>query len=88
MSSTDATAKLTLPDGRSVELPWLTDSAGNHHVDIRALYGETGVCAFDPGFSSTASCRSAITLIDGNKGLLLYRGPVPSSLIKEGPVCL
>eukprot|EP00951_Prasinocladus_malaysianus_P047481 scaffold650651_cov46-Prasinocladus_malaysianus.AAC.1 len=67
------TATLTLPDGREFELPYLKDSAGGGFVDIRSLYGKAAICCFDPGFSSTASCESEITYIDGNKGMLLYR---------------
>ena len=43
-------------------------------VDIRTLYGKTGMFTYDPGFLSTASCSSTITYIDGDKGVLLYRG--------------
>jgi citrate synthase len=43
-------------------------------IDIRKLYGQTGMFTYDPGFLSTASCQSAITYIDGDKGELLYRG--------------
>ena len=43
-------------------------------MDIRKLYGQTGMFTYDPGFLSTASCQSAITYIDGDKGELLYRG--------------
>lgn len=70
-------ATLTLPDGRTVSLPFLTDASGAEFVDVRQLYVETSVCCFDPGFSSTASCESEITYIDGVQGHLLYRGPSP-----------
>ncbi|MEE9448043.1 MAG: citrate/2-methylcitrate synthase, partial [Arenicellales bacterium] len=43
-------------------------------IDVRKLYAETGMFTYDPGFTSTASCKSAITYIDGAKGQLLYRG--------------
>ena len=43
-------------------------------IDIRKLYGQTGMFTFDPGFMSTAACESGITYIDGDKGELLYRG--------------
>ncbi len=66
-------ATLTVGD-KSVELPVLKGSVGPDVVDIRKLYGETDVFTFDPGFTSTASCESQITFIDGDQGILLYRG--------------
>ena len=60
--------------GKEVTLPVLKGSVGPDVVDIRKLYGETDVFTFDPGFTSTASCESQITYIDGDKGTLLYRG--------------
>jgi len=70
----DKTATLKLPDGKSLEFPVLSGSTGPDVVDIRTLYGKAGVFTYDPGFLSTASCSSAITYIDGDKGVLLYRG--------------
>jgi len=67
-------ANLKLPDGRTIDFPVLSGTIGPDVVDIRTLYGKAGVFTYDPGFLSTASCRSAITYIDGDKGLLLYRG--------------
>jgi len=67
-------ATLTLPDGKKIDFPVLSGSIGPDVVDIRALYGQTGVFTYDPGFMSTASCNSTITYIDGDKGVLLYRG--------------
>ena len=61
-------------NGKTVELPVLKGSIGPDVVDIRKLYGETDVFTYDPGFTSTASCESQITFIDGDKGVLLYRG--------------
>jgi citrate synthase len=62
-------------DGKSpVELPVISGSVGPDVIDIRSLYAKTGMFTYDPGFMSTASCRSAITYIDGDKGVLLYRG--------------
>ena len=52
----------------------LDGTVGPEVVDIRKLYGETGMFTYDPGFTSTASCESAITYIDGEKGILLHRG--------------
>ena len=60
--------------GKRVELPVLGGSTGPNVVDIRKLYGETGAFTYDPGFTSTASCESQITYIDGDAGVLLYRG--------------
>ncbi len=61
-------------DGKSIELPILQGSCGPEVIDIRNLHQETGLFSYDPGFTSTASCASAITYIDGDKGILLYRG--------------
>lgn len=75
MKLSDAKATLTFSDGRpSVELPIYQGSIGPEVIDIRKLYGQTGMFTYDPGFLSTASCQSAITYIDGDKGELLYRG--------------
>ena len=61
-------------DGSNHQLPILEGSVGPDVVDIRKFYGETGMFTYDPGFTSTASCESAITFIDGEKGILLHRG--------------
>jgi citrate synthase len=72
---TDRTATLNFSDGSpAVTFPVLSGSVGPDVIDIRTLYGKTGKFTFDPGFLSTASCNSAITYIDGDKGELLYRG--------------
>ncbi len=70
----DKTATLKLPDGKSLELPVLPGTVGPEVIDVRALYGKTGLFTYDPGFMSTASCTSTITYIDGDAGVLLYRG--------------
>jgi len=70
----DKTATLKLPDGKTLDFPVLQGSTGPDVVDIRALYGKSGWFTYDPGFLSTASCSSAITFIDGDEGILLYRG--------------
>ncbi|WP_372841531.1 citrate/2-methylcitrate synthase, partial [Phaeovulum sp.] len=67
------TATLNL-DGKTYTLPILSPSVGPDVLDIRKLYGEADVFTYDPGFTSTAACESAITYIDGDKGELLYRG--------------
>ena len=59
---------------KAFELPVFSGSAGPDVVDIRQLYGQADVFTYDPGFTSTASCESDITFIDGDKGILLYRG--------------
>ncbi|MBL6986036.1 MAG: citrate (Si)-synthase [Methylobacter sp.] len=56
------------------ELPILSGTIGPDVVDIQTLYQKTGMFTYDPGFTSTASCSSSITYIDGEKGILLYRG--------------
>ena len=61
-------------DGKSAEYPVHQGSIGPEVVDIRKLYANTGRFTFDPGFTSTASCESKITYIDGDEGILLYRG--------------
>ena len=71
--STERTATLTV-DGQTVEFPVMTGTHGNDVIDIRTLGGKTGLFTYDSGFLSTASCKSKITFIDGDKGELLYRG--------------
>ena len=66
-------ASLTL-DGKTYELPVLSPTSGPDVIDIRQLYAEANVFTYDPGFTSTASCNSTITFIDGAKGELLHRG--------------
>ncbi|MBK4775295.1 citrate (Si)-synthase [Candidatus Pantoea edessiphila] len=63
---------LTL-QGKSIKLKLLKDASGKNIIDIRTLSSE-GLLTFDPGFTSTASCESKITFIDGDKGVLLHRG--------------
>ena len=75
MKPSDVKATLSFSDGSpSIELPIYQGSVGPDVIDIRKLYGQTGKFTYDPGFLSTASCNSAITYIDGDKGELLYRG--------------
>lgn len=61
-------------DGKTAELPVYAGAHGPKVVDIRSFYKQTGAFTFDPGFTSTASCESQITYIDGDEGVLLYRG--------------
>ncbi len=68
-------ATLTFTDGTPpIDFPVLAGSVGPDVIDIRPLYSKTGKFTYDPGFMSTASCRSTITYIDGDKGILMYRG--------------
>jgi len=67
-------ATLNYDDGKTLELPVYAGTIGPDVIDIRALYGKTGKFTFDPGFLSTASCSSKITYIDGDAGVLMYRG--------------
>ena len=67
--------KATLSIGDETrDLALLKGSVGPDVIDIRKLYGDTGVFTYDPGFTSTAACQSAITYIDGDAGILLHRG--------------
>src|SRR3977135_3523740 len=59
---------------KSTSLPLLSGSIGPDVFDIRKLYGDLGVFTYDPGYGVTASCDSKITYIDGDEGVLLYRG--------------
>ena len=71
----DSTKSATLSIGdKTVELPIHHPTAGPDVLDIRKLYSEAGVFTYDPGYTSTASCDSTITFIDGDKGELLHRG--------------
>ena len=73
MADKNRSATLML-DNKSYDLPIMSPTAGPDVLDIRKLYGQADVFTFDPGFTSTASCESAITYIDGDKGELLHRG--------------
>ena len=71
----DRKATLTLNDtGKSIELDMLSGTEGPDTIDITSLYAQGKVFTYDPGFVSTASCNSSITYIDGNEGVLRYRG--------------
>ncbi len=72
--SNEQLVALTDQQGETVELPVLEGSLGPAVIDIRRLYADTGRFTYDPGFTSTASCSSKITFIDGDKGILLHRG--------------
>jgi citrate synthase len=76
------TATLTYGNKR-IELPVLKPTEGPDAIDIRKLYAEADIFTYDPGFTSTASCESDITFIDGDAGVLLYRGYPIEQLAKE-----
>jgi len=73
MANSTKSATLTI-DNKQIELPVHSPTAGPDVVDIGKLYAQGGVFTYDPGYTSTASCDSAITFIDGDKGELLHRG--------------
>ena len=77
------TAALTVGN-KSLDLPVYEGTIGPEVVDISKLYGLTGRFTYDPGFTSTASCESKITYIDGDEGLLLYRGYPIEQLAEHG----
>jgi citrate synthase len=78
-----ATAKIAV-EGDSYDLPIYAGSVGPDVVDISKLYGQSGRFTYDPGFTSTASCESKITFIDGEKGVLLHRGYPIDQLAERG----
>ncbi len=75
------TAKLTV-DGKTLELPIVTGTEGERGIDITSLRAKTGLITLDPGYANTGSCKSAITFIDGEKGILRYRG-IPIEQLAE-----
>ena len=81
-ADTDTQKTMTLTDnesGSSYELPVIDGSVGPDVLDIRKLYGQTGMFTFDPGYGATGSCKSGLTFIDGDQGVLLHRGyPIES----------
>ncbi|MBT5040606.1 MAG: citrate (Si)-synthase [Rhodospirillaceae bacterium] len=84
--STPNNATFSLTDdatGNSTELPVITGSLGPSVIDVRSLYSATGRFTYDPGFTSTGSCESKITYIDGDEGILLHRGYPISELAEN-----
>lgn len=77
------TGTLTV-EGKQFEFPVMEGSIGPSVLDISKLYGQSGYFTYDPGFTSTASCESKITYIDGEKGVLLYRGYPIEQLAEHG----
>jgi len=85
MKLADNKATLSFSNGApSIEMPVYSGSIGPDVIDIRKLYGQSGMFTYDPGFLSTASCQSGITYIDGDKGELLYRGYPIEQLANHG----
>ena len=77
------TVKLVI-DGESYTLPLVTGTEGERAIDISKLRAQTGLISLDPGFGNTGSCESAITFIDGEKGILRYRG-IPIEQFEHNP---
>src|SRR5512145_193164 len=73
-----------LIEGARYDLPVRKGTIGPDVIDITTLYHDTGCFTYDPGFTSTASCESKITFIDGDKGILLYRGYPIDQLAEHG----
>jgi citrate synthase len=72
---TNKNFRLIHPDtGEETELPVLTGVSGPPVIDVTGIYGKTGAFTYDPGFAATASCESSVTYIDGETGILQYRG--------------
>ncbi len=69
---------------KQIELPVYGGSVGPEVIDISKMYAETGAFTYDPGFTSTAACKSTITYIDGDQGILLYRGYPIDQLAEHG----
>jgi citrate synthase len=80
---TEQSAKLTWGE-KTVDLPVKTGTIGPSVIDIGALYKNTSTFTYDPGFTSTASCESSITYIDGDEGVLLHRGYPIDQLAEHG----
>ena len=83
MADNNNEARLTL-DGKEYAFPVRKGTIGPDVVDIQSLYKDTGAFTFDPGFTSTAACDSQITYIDGDAGILLYRGYPIEQLAEHG----
>jgi citrate synthase len=81
--ATTKAATFAIGDGAPAEFPVLKGTLGPEVIDVRKLYGQTGMFTYDPGFTSTASCSSKITFIDGDEGVLLHRGYTIEDLAKN-----
>jgi citrate synthase len=76
-------AKIIFPDGQTMDLPVLTGSENEKGIDISGLRKQTGYITLDPGFVNTGSCESSITFLDGEKGVLQFRGYPIEELAEE-----
>ncbi len=83
MADIAKTVPITI-EGKVFDMPVLHGTIGPDVIDIGKLYAQTGVFTFDPSFTSTASCKSTITYIDGDAGVLLYRGYPIDQLATQG----
>src|SRR6202045_61509 len=81
--STAKTATLTVGN-KTYDFPILSGTVGPDVIDIAKLYAQAGIFTYDPGFTSTGSCESKITYIDGDEGVLLYRGYPIEQLAEHG----
>src|ERR1700739_4471465 len=81
--SASKTATLTVGN-KTYDFPILSGTVGPDVVDISKLYAQAGMFTYDPGFTSTGSCQSKITYIDGDAGILLYRGYPIEQLAERG----
>ncbi|MBL8691547.1 MAG: citrate (Si)-synthase [Rhodospirillaceae bacterium] len=77
-------ATLTDADGKTIQLPIIEGTIGPSVIDVRKLYNDTGHFTYDPGYTSTGSCESKITYIDGDQGILLHRGYAIEDLAEKG----
>jgi citrate synthase len=85
MDATSNTKNATLTVGnKTYDFPILSGSVGPDVIDIGKLYAQSGIFTYDPGFTSTASCQSKITYIDGDAGILEYRGYPIEQLAEHG----
>jgi citrate synthase len=82
-SAKNKTGTLTVGNN-NWDMPIYPGTIGPDVVDISKLYGQSGMFTYDPGFTSTASCESKITYIDGDEGILLYRGYPIEQLAEHG----
>jgi len=83
MSKKETVTLIDNSTGKQIELPILRPSNGTPTIDVRSLYNELGYFTYDPGFLSTASCRSSITFLDGEEGILQYAGYPIEQLAKN-----
>ena len=77
------TAKLSIPGHETLDLPITVGSEGEHAIDVTALRAKTGYITLDPGYRNTGSVESSITFINGEEGILHYRGYAIDDLCKN-----